>query len=116
MAHYSKANIAYLDFDFPRPDRRSPRLRPIFTVLRMVGLKPAGAIQLERTAHGWHVTIPLRENLSPAEMVALQLCLGDDQRRGALNLMRARAIGKRCNGVTPYWERRWNILFAGKLK
>lgn len=115
MQHYSKNNVAFLDFDFQRPDRRSPRLRPIFTVLRMVGLR-AGAITLERTQHGWHVIIPISEKLQPAEMVALQLALGDDQRRGALNLMRAVAIRKRCNGVTAHWGRRWNILFSGKLK
>lgn len=118
MAHYSKSNVAYLDFDFARPDRRSPRLRPIFTVLRIVGLRPVlSTIEMERTRHGWHVIIPLREKLEPAELVALQLALGDDQRRGALNLMRARAMrqGRECNGVTGHWRRRWNILFGGKL-
>lgn len=116
MAHYSKNNAAYLDFDFARPDRRSPRLRPMFTVLRMVGLRPRNSlIEMERTRHGWHVIIPLREALSPAELVALQLCLGDDRKRGALNLMRARAIGDKGNRVTAYWRRRWNILFSGKV-
>lgn len=115
MAHYSKPDVAYLDFDFQRPERRSPRLRPIYTVLRMVGLRPRGAICLERTRHGWHVIIPLSEKLQPAELVALQLALGDDRKRGALNLMRALAIRKGCNGVTAHWGRRWNILFSGKL-
>lgn len=116
MAHFSKSNMVYLDFDFPRPDRRSPSLRPIFTVLRMVGLRPSRqTIALERTRHGWHVIIQLSERLKPAEIVALQACLGSDRRREALNLMRALALRKRCNGVTPYWRKRWNILFGGKL-
>jgi hypothetical protein len=114
MAHYSKNNVAFVDFDFPRPDRRSPRLRPMFTVLRLVGLRPVGAIALERTQHGWHVICPISQRLTPGEMVALELAMGDDRKRGALNLMRARALNG-CNGVTAYWRKRWNILFAGKL-
>lgn len=108
--------MIYLDFDFARPDRRSPSLRPIFTVLRMVGLRPLGsAIAMERTRRGWHIIMRMRETLQPAEIVALQACLGSDRRREALNLMRALAIRKGCNGVTPHWRKRWNILFGGKL-
>lgn len=124
MQHYSDNSRAYLDFDMKREHdekrrkyfRPSPRLRPMFTVLRMVGLRPAEheAILLEATQHGWHVVVPLDEKLSDAELVALQLAMGDDQRRGALNLMRCVAM-RRGNGVTPYWRKRWNILFSGKL-
>jgi hypothetical protein len=112
MQHFSDPRFLYLDFDFRRPDRRSPRLRPIFTVLRIVGVRPdrQRGILLERTRRGWHVIIKLREKLKPAETVALQACMGSDGRREALNLMRAR-----CHRVTPYWGRRWNILFSGKL-
>lgn len=82
----------------------------------MVGIKTAGPICMERTRHGWHVIIPLREKMLPAELVAMQLALGDDQRRGALNLRRAISLRKNGNRVTAHWRRRWNILFAGKLK
>lgn len=50
--------------------------------------------------------------LERAEIVALQAILGSDEKREALNLMRV--ISMRRNAVTPYWERRWNILFNGK--
>lgn len=117
MQHFSKSNTAYVDFDFARPERKSPKLRPLFHVLRMVGLRPSrSTVCLERSRHGWHVIIPLSEKLTEAEMVALQMALGDDRKRGALNLMRALAIRKGCNGVTPFWARRWNILYAGKLQ
>lgn len=116
MAHYTKSDHAYIDFDFPRPDRRSPKLRPLWTVLRLVGLRPrAGIICMERTRRGWHVIVPLTEKLPDAEMIALQLCMGDDQRRGALNLMRVRGMRRKCYGVTPHWWRRSNILYGGKL-
>lgn len=125
MKHFSAANRAYLDFDTRRVhDRRrhtyyraSPRLRPIFTVLRMVGLRPAkDLLCMERTRRGWHVVITLEEKLLPAETVALQLALGDDQRRGALNLMRAIAIRKKRLQGNSFWSQRWNILFSGKVK
>lgn len=82
----------------------------------MVGLIPREGICMERTRRGWHVLIKLRERLLPSELVALQSCLGSDGRREALNLMRALAIRKECDGVTPYWKKRWNILFSGKLR
>lgn len=80
----------------------------------MVGLRQRGAICLERTRHGWHAVLPLNEKLTPAELTALQLAMGDDQKRGALNLMRAIHIRK-CYTVTPHWKKRWNILFSKKL-
>lgn len=114
MQHYSEPDRLYLDFDFQRPDRRSPRLRPFWTVLRMVGLRPLQTI-MERTRHGWHVIIKINRELQPAETVALQSCLGSDGRREALNLMRVLAMRKKCYGVTPFWRARWNILYSSKL-
>lgn len=82
----------------------------------MVGLRPRrDGLMLERTRRGWHVVIRLREKLLPSEIVALQSILGSDGRREALNFMRAFAMRQKCNGVTGYWRKRWNILFAGKL-
>ena len=116
MGHYSDPHLIYLDFDFSQPWKRSPHLRPIFTVLRIVGLNfdERFGLCLERTRHGWHVIFRVLEKLTPAEQVALQSCCGSDGRREALNLMRALAIAR--NRVTPYWRERWNILFMGKLK
>lgn len=85
----------------------------MFTVARLVGVKPEWFCY-ERTKRGWHVLIKLQQALRHAEMVALQACLGSDRRREALNLMRV--LGMRCYGVTPFWARRWNILYGGKLR
>jgi hypothetical protein len=112
MAHYSRPDMAYLDFDLKRPNRNSPRLNPLFVVSRLVGVHPEWFCY-ERTRRGWHVIIKLAEKLKRAELVALQACLGSDRRREALNLMRV--LGIRCYGVTGYWARRWNILYGGKL-
>lgn len=98
-----------LDFDF----RRVPRVRPIWSVFRVVGLRPAW-IRTDRTRRGWHVVIGLRENLQPAETVALQAILGSDDRREGLNLMRVIAIRK--NPPPAFWKNRWNLLFSSKLQ
>lgn len=68
---------------------------------------------MQRTRHGWHVLIKLREKLQPAEIVALQSIMGSDGRRETLNLMRA--LHMRKNKVGRFWGKRWNILFGGKL-
>ena len=113
MAHFAKRNLAYLDFDFKRPAQESPRINPLFVVSRLVGVIPE-SFCYERTRRGWHIIIHLRENLAPAELVALQACLGSDRRREALNLMRV--LGMKRYGVTDFWKRRWNILYSEKLR
>jgi hypothetical protein len=98
-----------LDYDF----RRVPRVRPLWAVCRIVGVRPL-TIRTDRTRRGWHVLIVLAERLCPAEIVALQAIMGSDDRREALNLMRVIAIRKR--PPAPFWRDRWNILFERKLQ
>lgn len=96
------------DFDFAR----GPSLRPIWVTLRICDLRPT-FIEYRRTGRGWHVVIGLREDLQPAEQVALQSILGSDRRREGLNMMRVLCI--RRVGASSFWRARWNILFRGKL-
>jgi hypothetical protein len=105
----ARANVLMLDFDF----RRVPRVRPLWSVLRVVGLRPTW-IRTDRTRRGWHVIIGLTSRLQPAETVALQAILGSDDRREALNLMRVIAIRK--NPPAAFWKNRWNLLFSSKLQ
>ena len=67
-----------------------------------------------RTRRGWHVAITLRDALEPAEIVALQSCLGSDRRREALNLMRVIGL-RRTHGIDSFWFERWNLLYREKL-
>lgn len=109
IAHDVDLHCAYLDMD----RRAIPRLRPLWAVCRIVGLRPMW-IETRRTRHGWHVRIKLHDRLEPAELVAFQACCGSDSRREALNLMRVLAI--RRNQITdPFWLKRWNLLYADKL-
>jgi hypothetical protein len=97
------------DYDF----RRVPRVRPMFAVLRTIGLRPV-LLRTDRTRRGWHVLIKLSRALQPAETVAVQALLGSDSRRESLNLMRAMSVVRRDPG--PFWRRRWNLLFSSKLR
>lgn len=107
--HYADSRTAFIDID----RRTAPQLRPFYAVCRIVHVRPLW-ICYRRTTHGWHVIIRLRDRLERAELVAFQACCGSDPRREALNLMRV--LGIRRNEITdPFWLKRWNILYAGKL-
>lgn len=100
-----------LMLDFDRNAR--PNLRPVWAVCRLVGLQPR-MYRLDRTRKGWHVVIWLSFPLTPAEIVAVQACMGSDPRREALNAMRVIAI-RRNRIRNRFWSNRWNLLYAEKL-
>jgi len=106
---YSDSKTILLDFDVARP---VPSLIKFLARLRVVGLR-ARWCSYYRTVRGWHVAIGINLALTPSECVALQAVLGSDPSREAMNLRRALAI--RVHGVSPFWRKRWNILFKEKL-
>lgn len=97
-----------LDFD----RAALPRLRPIWLVLRKVGIRPV-FIESYRTRKGWHLWIRLERGIGAGSRVALQSILGSDPRREELNAMRVIAIER--NHIRGHWRERWNLLFGGKL-
>lgn len=109
VGSYSKAKTLLLDFDMEKP---RPRIATLQYCLRVIGLR-AGWIRRRRTVHGWHVEIGINIALKPSEQVAAQACLGSDLRREAMNLRRS--ISMRFNPVSPFWEKRWNLLYERKL-
>jgi hypothetical protein len=80
--------------------------------MRICGLG-AIAICYRRTRKGWHVIIfgDFQRTLTPAETVALQFCLGSDNRRETLNLMRVLNL----KGKSEWESKRWNLLFKEKI-
>lgn len=109
MDDTASPTLLLCDYDF----RRVPRLRPMFAVLRTIGLRPAW-VRTDRTRRGWHVIIKLTRALLPAETVAVQTLLGSDSRRESLNLMRAMSVARTNPG--KFWRGRWNLLFSYKLR
>lgn len=102
---------AYLDFD----TRRVPRLRPIWAVCRIVGLRPRSILTRRSSRRGWHVIVRLDRAIQPAELVALQFAFGSDRRRETLNL--CRVLGMRESKIRdPFWQVRWNLLYERKLQ
>lgn len=67
------------------------------------------SIRFERSQSGGkHYIVTLVEPVSPAEAIAIQLAMGDDRKRGAMNLGRVLS-GADLNGAP------WNILYSQKV-
>ena len=109
MEEYADEHTIMLDYD----RRRTPALAPVFVGLRMCGLRIV-SLRDDRTRKGWHRIIRIQERLTRWETVALQAVLGSDRRRETLNLMRL--MRTRETGMSPFQERRWNILYSRKLQ
>lgn len=102
----------YLDFDEPvNLDELDKKIHNVSNMSR---------IKLERlavhlTKRGNHVVVnaewPDKKELTPAETVALQLLLGSDPKREAMNLMRAHSLGD----APDFWRDRWNVLYSEKI-
>lgn len=104
---------AYIDFD--RPNLRRLKTQIYFTIARAIGIRlRAIEYRRRRGGRGWHVVLHLAEPMEPAELIALQAICGSDTRREYLNLHRVLAIRK--HGAPAFWQKRWNILFSGKVK
>ncbi|MDA8161414.1 MAG: hypothetical protein M0022_00700 [Desulfobacteraceae bacterium] len=70
-------------------------------------------IRWDRTRHGWHIVIKVRQKLTLAETIAAQAILGSDPARERLNLARCISLRKR---PSKYWEARANILYSRKAE
>ena len=66
-----------------------------------------------RSRRGWHPIIEVAEKLTDIEIIAIQLALGDDRKRGQLNLQRY--FGMKGKRIPAYWRRRWNLIFSRKI-
>lgn len=109
IEEYSSRKTLLLDFDMATP---VPSLIPFLARLRVIGLR-AGWCSYRRTRKGWHVAIGIDVALTPSEQVACQFALGSDPQRETMNTRRALCL--RLNKVSPFWRKRWNILFLRKL-
>lgn len=106
VEHFAAPHLTLCDYDAPQ---KPPALDRIMWIARMVRAKPR-AIELSKTKRGHHMVIAWNREFEPAETVALQLLLGSDQNREALNLSRVLA------GIdSPAKRRGWNLLFRCKV-
>jgi hypothetical protein len=79
----------------------------ILAVSNIVGIGVTSLKKRSSVSGGAHWIVEVDRDLSPLEIVALQLAMGDDIRRGALNLSRV------LNGATA--QDPYNLLFDEKL-
>jgi hypothetical protein len=95
-----------LDIDKGQP---LPTAKELTGLLRRAGYRPiAMGTAVSPSGRGYHVLIHVSPRpVSAFEVVALQLLLGGDRRREALQMLRARNFAK-----APGWMRdRWNVLY-----
>jgi hypothetical protein len=90
-------------------DGDAPTIRTVTRLLRRAGYKPV-ALCVTRSpgGYGWHVVVHVSPRpKSPYEVIALQLILGGDRNREAMQMHRARSFFK-----VPGWMRdMWNVLY-----
>lgn len=99
--------------DWDHPEDRIPPSR-IAELLRDVGIT-VGSVKTERSGSGfsYHCVINVLEELSPLEIVFLQLLLGSDVKRELLNYKRIRPSA---DYLTPGANLGpWNVLYANKV-
>src|SRR3954465_4047676 len=104
-----------LDFDKPVDSDQLDKLIDIVADATQVSLLP---LSLHPTARGCHALVRATGRigaveLTPMEVVALQLLLGSDPMREAYNFQRARILGD----APTFWQEmhRWNVDYSEKL-
>ena len=129
IAELYESNKLLCDFDQPKVKHGRRRLRlgenrrfsnrrefypspPLQSLAHTLGLKVIWQ-RWDKTRHGWHLIVKLRQKLTLAEIICCQTLLGSDKARERMNL--AREISLRLH-PSRFWERRANILFSRKLK
>lgn len=110
VKQFGADSLVMLDYD----TRAVPRLQRIWAVCRIVGLRPV-RIRTDRTTRGWHVLVWLDKRLTSGELACLQSLCRSDWKREALNLMRIVSI-RRGRIRDGFWSKRWNLLYAEKLR
>lgn len=101
---------AFVDYDSPKDVMSVLQVNRVF---RRIGIRYE-SLRYHRTRRGFHLTAKLCEKLSLAELIALQILLGDDPYRAAFNLMRAICIRK--YGCPQEWKQRANIIYDRKIR
>lgn len=97
-----------LDFDGRVPLDFDQRLRLLAHVFRLTPV----VVRIDRTRHGYHAVVTVRQRLAPWRIVVAQLALGSDWKREVFNGRRVSAL----RHVPPFWRERWNVLYARHYK
>lgn len=93
--------ILMLDIDkAPIPYER------ISKVLSMLDLQPiTWLVDVKSTTNGWHIIVPISNQLTDLEVVLVQVLMGSDYKRELFNTMRVKQNIKE-----------WNVLFNTKYR
>jgi hypothetical protein len=100
--------LLYIDIDGRLPRTLIERISWTCAVLRWRIV----AVRIDRTRHGYHVVVGIRQRLTPPVIVAAQAILWSDWRRETFNLMRVSAL----HSAPKFWRDRWNVLYVRHVK
>lgn len=100
--------LLYIDIDGRLPRTLVERVTWMCAVLRWRIV----AVRIDRTRHGYHVVVGIRNRLTPATIVAAQAILFSDWRREVFNLLRVSKL----NDAPKFWRDRWNVLYSRHVK
>jgi hypothetical protein len=85
---------------------------PLASLVHTTGLSVQW-VRWDRTRHGWHAVVKIRQKLKLAEVIACQAILGSDRDRERLNITRCLSLRLH---PSAYWEKRANILYSRKVQ
>ena len=91
-----------VDYDGEIPDDMEKRSVMVVHVLNLTLL----SLRIDKTRHGWHLILVVRERITLARVIAIQAILGSDWKRELFNLQR-----ERHRGVPKFWKSRRNVLY-----
>ena len=112
IEEFHESDKIMCDFDDPKErGRQFMPCPPVQSLIHTFGLTIVWQ-RWDRTQHGWHLIVKIKQRLTLAEIIAAQAILGSDRNRERLNL--ARAISLRLH-PSRFWERRANILYSRKI-
>jgi hypothetical protein len=93
-----------LDYDGAFPRDFDARLALVCRVHRLAPV----VVRIDRTRHGYHVVIVVRQRIAFTRVVLLQAVLGSDWKRELFNSRRALAW----RHVPAFWRDRANVLYG----
>lgn len=109
-----KTTILMIDIDRPWRENKDYLERVNHDLTHLYHLNAISSVAMISSTGRIHIAVEVSGKLSNELVVALQFALGSDPMRERMNLSRVRLIS--LGKVSPFWKKRWNVLYEKKLK
>lgn len=92
-----------IKLDFDKKEFSWHRINKVILLLRL----DITDVSVEKSKHGWHITLNIKNKMNDHEIVCVQSLMGSDYKRECFNLLRVHS------GKFP--NQSWNVLFKKKF-